>query len=144
MGHNWIGWSSVRRSSREKMASKMPPPEVLDSDLIKEKISEELRKRGIPFNIDYSIIGSSSVYHQVNFLINTRKGPLAVIILDGELTVKKALAISVKKIDTGIDYVVMVKKAPEECKFLLSESGVSVIENYDVSKLLQMVEERNS
>ncbi len=121
----------------------MSPPEILDSDLIKEKISEELRKRGIPFNVDYSVVGSSSVHHQVNFLVNTKKGPLAVIILDGELTVKKALAISVKKIDTGMDYVVLVKSAPEECKFLLSESGIPVIENYDIFKLLQMVEERS-
>lgn len=101
----------------------------------KNEVLKILQKMGLAISMEENMRGASGVYHQVDFLVEKNDRKVAISVLDGEINMRRAMNLSLKKLDMGLDYVVISREIPDEIKFMLKESGIIVIDNYDFNKL---------
>ncbi|MGB9631402.1 MAG: hypothetical protein ACP5KE_00320 [Candidatus Methanodesulfokora sp.] len=102
---------------------------------LKNEVLKVLQKLGLAISMEENIRGSSGIYHQIDFLVEKGDKKVAISVLDGDINVRRAMNLSLKKLDMGLDYIVISGEIPDEIKFMLKESSIIVIDNYDFNKL---------
>jgi hypothetical protein len=98
-----------------------------------------LQRIGFNISLEEKMRGSSGVYHQIDFLAEKGGRRVAISVLDGDINMRRAMSLSLKKLDMGLDYIMISGEIPDEIKFMLKESGIIVIDNYDFNKLEELL-----
>jgi len=101
----------------------------------RDEVLKVLQKIGFNITLEEKIRGSSGIYHQIDFLAEKGDKRIAISVLDGDINMRRAMSLSLKKLDMGLDYIVISGEIPDEIKFMLKESGIIIIDNFNFNEL---------
>lgn len=101
----------------------------------RNEVLKILQRMDLAISMEERMRGSSGIYHQVDFLAEKGGRKIAISILDGDINMRRAMNLSLKKLDMGLDYIVISGEIPDEIKFMLRESGIIVIDKYNFNEL---------